>query len=89
MSGGAKRDAASVAAGVAAGDGATRSWRAAHADFRLTGQISSADTCKADLKKPSTWEPKPTTLPDVDYKVILRIRGGLDSTKLHPCVNEN
>ncbi|KAL3209534.1 hypothetical protein MRX96_052340, partial [Rhipicephalus microplus] len=84
MSGGAQRDAASVAAGVAAGGDAARSWRALHADLRPTG--SSADTCAADLKKPSSWEPKPPPLPDADYKVILRIRGGLDCTKLHPCV---
>ncbi|KAL3225992.1 hypothetical protein MRX96_046867 [Rhipicephalus microplus] len=82
MSGGAQRDAASVAAGVAAGGDAARSWRALHADLRPTG--SSADTCAADLKKPSSWEPKPPPLPDADYKVILRIRGGLDCTKLHP-----
>ncbi|KAL3205339.1 hypothetical protein MRX96_011235 [Rhipicephalus microplus] len=74
MSGGAQRDAASVAAGVAAGGDAARSWRALHADLRPTG--SSADTCAADLKKPSSWEPKPPPLPDADYKVILRIRGG-------------
>ncbi|KAL1468684.1 hypothetical protein MTO96_041318 [Rhipicephalus appendiculatus] len=90
MSGGAQRDAPGVAAGVGAGvaadDGAARSWRAVHADLRSTGHITSADTCAAALKKPSTWEPKPPPLPDTQYKVILRIRGGLDCTKLHPCV---
>ncbi|KAL3175782.1 hypothetical protein MRX96_000968 [Rhipicephalus microplus] len=68
MSGGAQRDAASVAAGVAAGGDAARSWRALHADLRPTG--SSADTCAADLKKPSSWEPKPPPLPDADYKQL-------------------
>ncbi|KAL1447202.1 hypothetical protein MTO96_028613 [Rhipicephalus appendiculatus] len=57
-----------------------------HADLRSTGHITSADTCVAALKKLSTWEPKPPPLPDTDYKVTLRIRGGLDCTKLHPCI---
>ncbi|KAH7967752.1 hypothetical protein HPB52_002158 [Rhipicephalus sanguineus] len=86
MSGGAQGDAAGVAAGVASEDGGVRSWRAVHADLHSTDHISSADTSAAAPKKPPTWEPRPPPLPDTDYKVILRIRGGLDCTKLHPCV---
>ncbi|KAH7969634.1 hypothetical protein HPB52_020582 [Rhipicephalus sanguineus] len=86
ISGGAQRDAAVVAAGVASEDGGARSWRALHADLHSTGHISSANSCAPALKKPPTREPRPPPFPDTEYKVILRIRGGLDCTKLHPCV---
>ncbi|KAH7984909.1 hypothetical protein HPB51_026894 [Rhipicephalus microplus] len=79
MSAGTGRDAAGV-------DGA-RSWRAIHESLSRQRQHPSSPPSHAVAQeRQSRAAPKPPPLPRSDYKIILRVRGGLNCAVIHPCV---
>ncbi|KAH7987020.1 hypothetical protein HPB49_026237 [Dermacentor silvarum] len=79
MYGGSERDAAGV--------GGAHSWRELHTNIaRRHQQLSPPTISAASPPHPSKKSPKPPPLPANDYKIIVRIRGGLDCSKIHSCV---
>ncbi|KAH7936648.1 hypothetical protein HPB49_002013 [Dermacentor silvarum] len=79
MNGGSERDAAGV--------GGAHSWRELHTNIARRHQQLSPPTISASSPPhPSKKSPKPPPLPANDYKIIVRIRGGLDCSKIHSCV---
>ncbi|KAH7980355.1 hypothetical protein HPB49_015241 [Dermacentor silvarum] len=79
MNGGSERDAAGV--------GGAHSWRELHTNIaRRHQQLSPPTISAASPPHPSKKSPKPPPLPANDYKIIVRIRGGLDCSKIHSCV---
>ncbi|KAH7979046.1 hypothetical protein HPB49_007896 [Dermacentor silvarum] len=79
MNGGSERNAAGV--------GGTHSWRELHTNIaRRHQQLSLPTISAASPPHPSKKSPKPPPLPANDYKIIVRIRGGLDCSKIHSCV---
>ncbi|KAH7945393.1 hypothetical protein HPB49_010384 [Dermacentor silvarum] len=79
MNGGSERDAAGV--------GGAHSWRELHTNIaRRHQQISPPTISAASPSHPSKKSPKPPPLPANGYKIIVRIRGGLDCSKIHSCV---
>ncbi|KAH8028106.1 hypothetical protein HPB51_013153 [Rhipicephalus microplus] len=79
MSAGTGRDAAGV-------DGAP-SWRAIHESLSRQRQHPSSPPSHAVAQeRQSRAAPKPPPLPRSDYKIILRVRGGLNCAVIHPCV---
>ncbi|KAH7980347.1 hypothetical protein HPB49_015191 [Dermacentor silvarum] len=79
MNGGSERDAAGV--------GGAHSWRELHTNIaRRYQQLSPPTISAASPPHPSKKAPKPPPLPANDYKIVVRIRGGLDCSKIHSCV---
>ncbi|KAH7960582.1 hypothetical protein HPB49_021360 [Dermacentor silvarum] len=79
MNGGSERDAAGV--------GSAHSWRELPTNIaRRHQQLSPPTISAASPPHPSMKSPKPPPLPANDYKIIVRIRGGLDCSKIHSCV---
>ncbi|KAH7981319.1 hypothetical protein HPB49_023080 [Dermacentor silvarum] len=79
MNGGSERDAAGV--------GGAHSWRERHTNIaRRHQQLSPPTISTASPPNPSKKAPKPPPLPSNDYKIGVRIRGGLDCSKLYSCV---
>ncbi|KAH7936842.1 hypothetical protein HPB49_005708 [Dermacentor silvarum] len=71
----------------AAGVGGAHSWHELHTNIaRRHQQLSPPTISAASPPHPSKKSPKPPPLPANDYKIIVRIRGGLDCNKIHSCV---
>ncbi|KAH7978837.1 hypothetical protein HPB49_006946 [Dermacentor silvarum] len=80
MNGGSERDAAGV--------GGAHSWRELHTNIaRRHQQLSPLTILAASPPHLSKKSPKPPPLPaNYDYKIIVRIRSGLDCSKIYSCV---